>query len=489
MTQVSSIPFDAEPSAEAPDAVRTGPPGSATSARKKSPSAKKPGAADKPAPANRPNPSKGPSSSKKETPSSGLSASKKPNSANAPYAASKPTSLTKPNAVKRPVPRPKPGSAKKPAPRTSPNSAKSHARVATPAAPVVAPANPIEAPSGVEAVGRVEVMEAVETTMPVRPPSAVSDDRPVGSAVSTRIVAPATAGTYEFRVARHRPKLIWAAAVVGGVIVLGGSAALIAANSGTHEAVPASASAPSGPERAAESWIIDNVPLDERVLLPKPMAVALVHSQAVLAGLVAYDDSVKASAIEAALSHGWRDLDYVVTVDGASSDISSSAHQASENSVLVASFGPAGHAIEVRRVVAQGATLAAAAAQAAATRRTTAGAELAENPAVRLSTGDRALVAAGRVDERILTVLGALAAGGDVTVAAFPVIDGEQAGPIRQVAIADIGGNALASGDQLTGAAVTLLPGLRGRFHPAASEANASNLVLTYDLWVDESFH
>ena len=208
--------------------------------------------------------------------------------------------------------------------------------------------------------------------------------------------------------------------------------------------------------------------------------------------LIGYDESDGARRpIEAALPSGWRDLDYVVTVDRIGPGLRPFHHPRSEavqNSVVVATFGASTGTVEVRRVIAQGATLASAAEQLAAADRLRAGAEIAENPALRISGGDRALLSAGRVDRRIITVLAALAAGGDVTVAALPVIEGEQGGPIRRVAITDVGGTALASDAELTGAAVTLLDGLRGQFGPDDAEAIDSNLVLTYGLWVDASF-
>ncbi len=291
-------------------------------------------------------------------------------------------------------------------------------------------------------------------------------------------------------VSRHRTSLLRTGAVVAGVLVLAGTVAVIAANLGGPEPVARAAAPVSAPEHAAQAWIIDNVDHDDRLLVPAPMVADEGLGPWLSYGAIPYSRSSRPAAIEARLS-GWRDLDYMVTITGMPEPTSTSpaAQQAMANSVVVASFGSGDGAVEVRRVVAQGATLAAAEAKLAATQRSVAGAELAENPALRISDQDRALLTAGRVDWRILTLLGALAAGGDVTVTGFPVIDGEQDGPIRQVAIAGVGDRTLASDDKLTGSAVTLLDGLRGQFRPDDAEADASDLVLTYGLWVDESFH
>ena len=83
-------------------------------------------------------------------------------------------------------------------------------------------------------------------------------------------------------------------------------------------------------------------------------------------------------------------------------------------------------------------------------------------------------------------MLGALAAGGDVTVIAFPMIEGEKDGPIRQVAITDVDGAVLVSDEQLTRPAADFVEGLRGEFRPEDASARDSALVLTYGLWVDE---
>ncbi|GAA1991320.1 hypothetical protein GCM10009777_28370 [Microbacterium pumilum] len=289
---------------------------------------------------------------------------------------------------------------------------------------------------------------------------------------------------------RNRTTLFQFVPVLAALVVLAGVVGVILVNVSHSEPVGRASSSVSAAERAAQAWIIDNVDSGQRVLVPDAMTAGIADGRALGVDVVGYDESVAAAAIEAALPSGWRGLDYVVTVAGSvpPSTVSSSARQAVQNSIVVASFGTSAGTVEVHRVVAQGATLASAAERLVAADRLRAGAEIAENPALRISDTDRALLSAGRVDTRIVTVLAALAAGGDVTVAALPAIEGEQGGPIRQVAITDVGGTALASETKMTAAAVTLLDGLRGQFGPDDAEAIDSSLVLTYGLWIDASF-
>lgn len=289
---------------------------------------------------------------------------------------------------------------------------------------------------------------------------------------------------------RRRRTLLLLLAVLTALVVIAVDIALTVTDFGRAPAPEGAVAPVSEPARAAQAWITENVPHGAKVLVPTDMSPGLLREGAFLTDVVTYDRSAGGPMIASALLGGWRDLDFFVgpTLTRPTSPASLTGAQALRNSVVVAAFGRGDSRIEIRRVVAQGATLAAAADRNASAARLRTGRELARNEAVRMSDADRELVRNGSVDERIVTVLAALAAGGDVTVADFPVIEGEQSGPRRQVAISDVGGVALASGDELNGSAVDLITGLRERFAPERSRAQDSSLLLTYSLWVDDAF-
>ena len=156
-----------------------------------------------------------------------------------------------------------------------------------------------------------------------------------------------------------------------------------------------------------------------------------------------------------------------------------------ENSVVVASFGTGAQAVEIRRIVPEGASAASEAEQRAASVRAEYGAELAQNPAIRISDADRALLTEGRVDDRIAVVLAGLAAQGDVTVAEFPVIEGEQKESIREVALTDVAGTALVRDNRPSPETGALLGGLQGRFAPDEVYVDGDRLVLRYSVPID----
>lgn len=246
---------------------------------------------------------------------------------------------------------------------------------------------------------------------------------------------------------------------------------------------PAVADAPlDPPNRAALGWLVDNATRDQQLLVDDVLSAGLLSAGWNRVDVFEFDDP----SVETDSTSAVTDADYIVTtIETRALEVTMpELGEAIENSVVVASFGVGAQAVEVRRLIG-GAVPASVIEQEASATRTRFGVELAKNPAVRVSDADRGLLVEGRVDPRVVVVLAALAAQGDVTVAGFPVVDGEQERPTRQVAITDLGGTALVADGQATPEASDLIDGLLGRYAPLDVWVDAGSLVLRYPLSLD----
>ncbi|WP_019179186.1 hypothetical protein [Microbacterium yannicii] len=259
------------------------------------------------------------------------------------------------------------------------------------------------------------------------------------------------------------------------VPVVGATAALLSINNASIP--PAATTVFASPTTSdASAWISGNAARDERLAVDGTMEDALVGAGWDPSDVLAYGE----------LSN-WRDVEYVVTSPAARAPSSDDGQLAIAiaNSVVVASFGDGDDLVEVRMVTPGGSVIASAAQSRAAAARAEFGGELAANPSIVLSDADREILKAGRVDARIVFVLATLAADGEVTVAGFPVVDGEQSGPIRQVAMTDIGGTPLTSGGALTPDAQEKVGRLAGLYAPRDASVDGTSLILRYDPAID----
>ena len=328
-------------------------------------------------------------------------------------------------------------------------------------------------------------MKAVSTakTMPVRSseagPVPESREASVAKPAPTPLVAAAEPAGPSDHEAQRAPEASradrrsWIPALVI-VPVVGATAALLAINNASIP--PAGTAVSAAPAISdASGWIAGNASRDERLAVDGAMEDELVGAGWDPSDVLAYGE----------LSN-WRDVQYVVTapVAGTSADDAQLAI-AIANSIVVASFGDGDELVEVRMVTPGGAVLATAAQTRAAEARAEFGGELASNPSILLSDADQAILEAGRVDSRIVFVLAALAAGGEVAVTGFPIVDGEQSGPIRQVALSDIGGTPLSSGGALTPEAQDAVGRLTGLYAPSDATVDGTSLILRYDPAID----
>lgn len=219
------------------------------------------------------------------------------------------------------------------------------------------------------------------------------------------------------------------------------------------------------------TWLRDNLGTSATVLVDGDVAEQLFLAGIASARIV---DASSAAAADA----DWRSIGYLVDTESLRAQLEPGvgAQQALDSSVPVAAFDGA----EIRAVAPQGTVLAASDQQHASDVRLRVGRELLANPAVRMSDAERAVVASGRVDDRIVVILATMASAADVRVSGFPLVDGETDGVIRTVAVRSLGGVALVSDGQPTADARALVDGFRGTFTPSLVAADGEDLILRY---------
>jgi hypothetical protein len=121
----------------------------------------------------------------------------------------------------------------------------------------------------------------------------------------------------------------------------------------------------------------------------------------------------------------------------------------------------------------------AAERRAAAMRKQT-GSELARNPRLTFAADARAELQAGEVDSRVAIVLGQLASVHRVTVAGFPALPADPAGPRRQVLISAVDGHPVPADAARSDLLHRYLAGLRGDFRTASIDATDAGVRATF---------
>lgn len=182
------------------------------------------------------------------------------------------------------------------------------------------------------------------------------------------------------------------------------------------------------PMLGAQDWITANVSRSDRLLVDDALWVDLVRAGFPRQNVIWYYKLSTDSAVARQNPAGWRDTDYVVTTQSVTIGATQlpGIQAALRASAPVAVFGEGGEQVVVRRIDRQGAGHLRAAAERATATRERVGTELADNPALRASDDQTALLRGGDVDERATVGIGAALAAGPVTLAALPVMPGEQ---------------------------------------------------------------
>jgi hypothetical protein len=242
--------------------------------------------------------------------------------------------------------------------------------------------------------------------------------------------------------------------------------------------------------RAAERWVVGNVPADRRVLADD----AVVHDLAA-AGFPA-DRLLGWSALgDRERSDLWRDVDVVVVRGEARIGTAAGLPELPEvlrHSAGLAVVDRAGERVEVRRItpdagpdLAQAPEDGVAGSSAAAPTEghggaaaIDAGTALARNPAFDLAPGARDALVAGEVDQRLMTALVAVGTAHEVGISGFPVDPaerGDRAGPFRRTVELHAASHAEA------GAIATLLDGQQVPYRPVRIDLDgAGALTVTY---------
>lgn len=197
--------------------------------------------------------------------------------------------------------------------------------------------------------------------------------------------------------------------------------------------------------REATDWIEDNATREQRLIVDNSMWVDLVEAGWDRDNVLWYYKLDTDPAVTALSPNGWRDSDFVISTQSMRTFPTEFPQVAGalQNSVEVAVFGEGDTAVEIRQIVPEGVEAANERQGAAFTRQSALGQQLAENPSIEMDDDARAMLAAGHVDERIITMLGALSAERTVSVGGFPLIPGEQSPIARQVEITAIDGTAI----------------------------------------------
>ena len=246
------------------------------------------------------------------------------------------------------------------------------------------------------------------------------------------------------------------------------------------------------PGRQAQDWIVANVPKDSRLVVDDALWVDLVRAGFPRDEVVWYYKVDTDPAVEALSPNGWRDYDYVVSTASvrASPDAFPQVSAALQNSTPVAAFGAGDTLVEVRRVRPEGTAAAGAADRAELAARRLAGAQLAANPDLTLDPTVADAARTGRLDARLVGTLALLAGTYRLTVAAAPVVPGEEAGGSarRVVEISAIDGRPVTVGDPATTAVTGWLTAQPRQYRPASVESAARpggrRLVVTEPLAV-----
>jgi len=241
--------------------------------------------------------------------------------------------------------------------------------------------------------------------------------------------------------------------------------------------------------RAAERWVVGNVPADRRVL-----ADDAVVDDLVAAGFPA-DRLLGWSALEDRDQRDlWKDVD-VVVVRGAARTSSAGLPELPavlRHSTGLAVVDRAGERVEVRRITpedgpdlartpddgSEGSTAAATTEGHGVAAAIDAGTALSRNPAFDLAPEARDALVAGEVDQRLMTALVAVATAHRIEIAGFPVDPaehGERAGQFRRTAELRAATHAEA------GAIATLLDAQQVPYRPVRIDVHGDGaLTVTY---------
>jgi hypothetical protein len=236
--------------------------------------------------------------------------------------------------------------------------------------------------------------------------------------------------------------------------------------------------------RAAERWVVGNVPPERRVLADDAVVADLADAgfpEEQLLGWSALDGHPDL----------WRDLDLIVVRGAVRTTPEAFPEVAAplRASAGLAVVGRADERVEIRRITPDEGSIAAATTEGhGVAAAIDAGPALARNPSLELAPDARDALVAGEVDPRLMTALVAVAAAHRVEVEGFPLDPAEhRAGDEGATAGAGAGGIgarrkvALRAGSAAdAGAIATLLEAQQAPYRPVRVDVAGPALTVTY---------
>jgi hypothetical protein len=228
----------------------------------------------------------------------------------------------------------------------------------------------------------------------------------------------------------------------------------------THGDVAAADAA--APLESACGWVVDNLSDDGRIIVDDAIWVDLVENGLAPSLLAGY------GAVGA--RSDWRSYDYIVSTPALrDASVSPGLASAIGRSLEIAGVGKGDDRIEVRRIGALSDTEAPIDGQSAQDEaRVAAGQALAANPRIEAPPAAISQLRAGKVDERLTTVLATLAGAHRLEIGAFVAMPGEDVAgaPLRTVELASIDGRPIAAGDPAVVEVVAFLGNQFSEFRP-----------------------
>lgn len=294
------------------------------------------------------------------------------------------------------------------------------------------------------------------------------------------------------RLQRARPRLTPVAAVVrrplaGAVVSVGVIAVAVAATTWTAPLRSSLIAPLDTPLTQATRYVVDQVGPDERILTDDAIWVDLVRAGLPREDVVWYYKP----DTDPAVPRGVENYSWVVSTDSLRGDVGSTATvtDAVQDGVPVAVFGTGDQRVEILRLPGPSGTGTASAVEdaAAVTSRQRAGAELAGNPRLQLSDDAGQVLAEGRVDVRLMTMLAAATSLQELQVG-LPVVAGEdEAGQLRRtLVVTGVDGVPLTPDDPAATVLTDLLQAQDDRLAPeevlVADTATGSQVRATWDL-------
>ncbi|OOB89769.1 hypothetical protein, partial [Rathayibacter sp. VKM Ac-2630] len=276
----------------------------------------------------------------------------------------------------------------------------------------------------------------------------------------------------------RRRRLLIGAGIAAGVLVIGGAlvAVPLLVQDGGGEGAAAPAADPAATDEAV-AWIASSLDPDS-VLLVEDGLVPEVTGAGFPADTIVAESTLAAAAPDSA----WRVVEYVLATPALLADAAGETATALDNSEPVVSFGSGDSAVEVRQVLTDGPDQAAADDAVLTAARASAGGQLATNPALTATPAARELLEAGRVDSRLLLLLGQQLAASPLSVADFPAGTGEPDGVRHQMLLSGYNGAAVPGDADATASATAWLGSQTGDFVPTSVESTDAGLLVTLDL-------